>query len=358
MKRAAILVPRLDPGDAVGNDARSQAELLNSRGWEARIFASAWSRQTPARPVSGLKRFIRNHEDLLIHHPASLWKEGDDAFQASPARRIIKYHNVTPASFFEAHNNDYASICRKTREALRPLVSSAHLVLCDSTFNLEDIVLEGATRNQCKVVPPFHRLESRDWLDLYPLWVERFTRPGHPMFLSVGRIVPNKALEKCIEALGVMQSRSGIPAKLVLAGRIDRRLGSYIRFLEKKSVEHCIPGTVIFADHVSDTRLRTLFLCAVAYLVTSEHEGFCVPVIEAMKSRLPVIACGKTSVAETLGGQGIYTETFDAHLFASAMERLVKSKESCAIIADHASHAYETRFHSEELFRIFLEALS
>ena len=82
------------------------------------------------------------------------------------------------------------------------------------------------------------------------------------------------------------------------------------------------------------------------------------PVIEAMKSRLPVIACGKTAVAETLGGQGIYTETFDAHLFASAMERLVKSKESCAIIADHASHAYETRFHSEELFRIFLEALS
>ncbi len=355
MKRAAILLPRLDPGDAVGNDARSQAEVLTEAGFETRIFAAAWSRETPANSLSGFARFVRS-DSTVIYHPASYWPEGSAAFAEAKGRRFLKYHNVTPAHFFAPFNPDYARICDLTRKSLADLVRvPCEGILCDSHFNLEDIVREGASRDLCKVIAPFHRLESRTWAGFDPLWVERFTAPEEPVFLSVGRIVPNKAYEHLITALGVLQRRTGIRARLVLAGRSDPRLSGYTTELERIASRETRRGSVIFTGHIPEKRLRSLFLSAKAYVVSSAHEGFCVPVIESMKTRLPVIACGRTAVEETLGGQGIYWNDFDADLFSFAMQRLIEDPAACADIADHAHAFYEDSYHTQALAARFVE---
>lgn len=358
MSRVAILLPRLDPGDAVGNDARGMVEALESIGVSCKIFAGSWNRTESPEPLRKLKRYLSKQDTLIFHHTVQ-WPEGETAFIESPARKILKYHNLTPAHFFEPFSRAYADACANARLSLKGLLDAGvEQILCDSAFNVEDIVREGARRELCKIVPPFHGIEKREKIDAdLSLIYARMQGNTDFMILSVGRIVPNKAYEHLIESFAVYQAAYG-RGQLVLVGRQDPLVESYTRKLQALIVSRGLLKSVRMLNHVSEARLRALFLTADCYAVTSEHEGFCVPVIEAMRTKVPVVASGRTAVPETLGGCGLHWNDADPHVLAAAFHQISVDRDAARLMRDEGSLSFEKRFASGRLAEIFLGALS
>lgn len=348
MNRAAILLPRLDPGDAVGNDARGMAAALQSAGVDAAIFAGAWSQQTPARSLRGFHEWAQG--GLVIYHPTVYWKDGQDAFLRAKARKIVKYHNITPAEFFAPYNSAYSDVCRNARMRIHEWAAECDRILCDSNFNVKDLQREGVTA-EAGVLPPFHDLDAMHARDADLDWLSRILSRGQPLLLSVGRIVPNKRIDLLIEALAA--ARRAADVRLVLAGRIDPALGSYLDELRAQARSLGIGKSLWLTDHISDRRLKALYLSASAYLVTSDHEGFCVPVIEAMNLGIPVVASGRTAVAETLGGSGMYFADHDPFLTAAGALRLIADRDTARELALEQKRQCK-RFHSGTLKQAFL----
>jgi glycosyltransferase involved in cell wall biosynthesis len=354
MTRAAIVLPRLDPGDAVGNDARGMKTALHGAGLEAEIFAGSWSRSTPAHPVRKLSSWLRSPSDFVIYHPTVHWEEGQRAFVSSHARKIIKYHNITPARFFERYNPAYAGVCSEARGSIHQWASEAEKILCDSQFNVEDLKHENV-RAVMSVVPPFHDLDAMQDRDADVDWLSRIVLKGQQVFLSVGRIVPNKRYDLLIEALAA--ARRAADVRLILAGRIDPALGSYLEELKRQARELGLGSSLWFTGHISESRLKALFLTASCYIVASDHEGFCVPVIEAMNLKIPVVASGQTAVEETLGGTGIFRSQHDPFFMAAAAIRLSADTDTARAIGQAEQSACVSRFSHQMIRSRFLEEL-
>ncbi|MCE9596436.1 MAG: glycosyltransferase [Spirochaetia bacterium] len=357
MMRVAILLPRLDPGDAVGNDARGMLQVLMASGIQCKIFAGSWSKGERPEPVRKLKRFLGSGDLLIFHHTVH-WPEGEAAFCQSPARKILKYHNLTPAHFFAPYSKAYADACALARTSLKALLESGvEKILCDSAFNLEDIVVEGANRSICEIVPPFHNIEQREKIDAdLSIVYERMRGETDFLILSVGRIVPNKAYEHLIESFSVYQRAYG-RGRLVLAGKQDALVATYTRKLHDLIASRGLRNSVSMLDHVSESRLRALFLIADCYAVTSEHEGFCVPVIEAMRMKIPVVGSGETAVPETLGGSGLYWDEFDPHVIASAFQYIANNKDTADSLGEVGFQSFQDRFLTARISEIFLKSI-
>lgn len=353
MNKAAILLPRLDPGDAVGNDARGMKAALESAGFNAEIFAGSWSRDTPALALGRMRSHLRDERDILIYHPTVYWKEGQQAFASSGARKIVKYHNITPAQFFEPYNPAYAAVCAQARASIQEWAGPAERILCDSVFNQEDLKKAGASSNA--VVPPFHNLDEMTAREADLDWLSRIVLKGQPVLLSVGRIVPNKRYDLLIETLAA--ARRGRDVRLILAGKIDPALASYTQELRRLAKSLGLGQSLWFTGHTSGPRLKALFLAASCYVVASDHEGFCVPVIEAMNLKIPVIASGKTAASETLGGTGIFREEHDPFFMAAAALRICEDKEVARAIGEEEQASCRLRYSTDAIRRKFLQEL-
>lgn len=354
MTRAAIVLPRLDPGDAVGNDARGMKETLRGAGIEAEIFAGSWSQNTPAFPLRKVHSWIRAKSDLFIYHPTVHWQEGQDAFVKSQARRIIKYHNITPARFFEPYNSAYASVCSLARESIQQWARAAETILCDSQFNAEDLRRENV-QTSLPVVPPFHDLDAMQNREADVDWLSKIVIKGQPVFLSVGRIVPNKRYDLLIETLAA--ARRAADVRLILAGKIDPALGSYVQELKRLARSLGIGQSLWFTGHISESRLKALFLAASCYLVASDHEGFCVPVIEAMNLKIPVVASGQTAVEETLGGTGVFRAEQDSFFMAAAALRFSQDAAAAREVGASELASCTARYKNEIIRSRFMEGL-
>lgn len=353
MTRAAILLPRLDPGDAVGNDARGMKQALDSAGVDAQIFAGSCSRETPALPLRKMQTHLRSAADIVVYHPTVYWKEGQDAFASSRARKIVKYHNITPAHFFEPYNSAYAGVCAQARASLKEWAGAAERILCDSVFNLRDLESAGITAHA--VVPPFHDLDAMTAEEADLDWLSRAVLKGQPVLLSVGRVVPNKRYDLLIEMLAA--ARRGRDIRLILAGRIDPALSSYTQELRKLAKSLGLGQSLWFTGHISSRRLKALFLAASCYVVASDHEGFCVPVIEAMNLKIPVAASGRTAVAETLGGTGIFREEHDPFFMAAAALRMCEDPDAARTIGEAQEASCAARYGAGRIGDLFLQEL-
>src|SRR5436190_2004568 len=161
MTQAALLVPSLTEGDAVGNDVLGMARGLNSRGCDVGIFAIHG--EVPGvevRPVERVRTWLTDPAGVAIYHSSTSWPDGLAALTEVRARRVIKYHNVTPAEFFQGYHQDFVDVCAAGRYEVDQLARGGHdWYLADSEFNLRELVAAGAPRERGTVVPPFHHID-------------------------------------------------------------------------------------------------------------------------------------------------------------------------------------------------------
>ncbi|HEY7313567.1 MAG TPA: glycosyltransferase, partial [Gemmataceae bacterium] len=298
MSRIAILSLSISSGDAVGNDALEMHRILSAQGHNVGLFCSHWVKKgEQTRDVAELPAFLG--EDLraiLIYHHAIGWTAGLDLLRRATCRRVVKYHNVTPGRFFAGFPGDQRRVCQLGREQLRELArAECDLYLSDSPYNQGELLDAGAAADRCAVVPPFHHI---DRLHALPpdANVLRQLGDGQTNLLFVGRRAPNKGHRFLLDAFAAYQEHYNRDSRLLLVGKADRHLVSYSNVLREQASRLGVLDRVHFIDGATDAELKGYYQTASAFVVASEHEGFCVPVVEAMALGVPVIGYGSTAV--------------------------------------------------------------
>ena len=321
--RIAILVAVLGERDAIGTDVREMAAALTRRGHDVRLFASAvQGAGSAAEPLEALSALIDDPQAVLIYHFAFGWPQGVEILRRARCRRIVRYHNVTPPEFFAGWSVEYEAACRAGRDEIAVLAElRCELYLGDSPFNVEDFLAVGVPHASTAVLAPFNRLDrliatpaDLDLLDALD--------DGAAAWLAVGRLAPNKGHLILFDAFAMYLDRCDPTARLVIIGSEDARLERYNAAIQDRIHTLDLAAHVRFLRGVDDAALKAAYLSADALISLSGHEGFCVPLVEAMALGVPVIALDAGAQAWTLGGAGLLWECADVALIAASVERL------------------------------------
>lgn len=348
--RVHQLLARFEAGDAVSNMAMDIHDALTARGVESRIFAHSLNSFGLTRGMheSAYGSFAKTGEDLLIYH-YSVWCDNLALFESSKNRRIVIYHNITPAKFFEPYDPQIAEICRLGREAL-PRFTGANLGLGVSEYNRRELVRAGFSETNTGVLPIHPPVERFDSVEPDGQ-LERKLSDGRANILFVGRIVPNKKIEDLVRLFLYYHRCVNARSRLILAGG---PLYPYILRLQRMVDDLGLTGRVLFMGKVSEPQLVALYRAADVYVSMSEHEGFCVPLTEAFHFGVPVMAYTAAAVPETMGRAGILFDEKDYPILGEMMDRVLREpavrEETVAAQRERLANFSRERFE-ERLFR-------
>ncbi len=358
--RVFVVVPQLQPHDAVGNDVLGMEACFAAAGFQTTILAQ-WIRpglEGRARLVDREDPSIWSRpEDILIYHHAIQWELGEKLLASTRTRVVIKHHNVTPAAFYEPYSDEAARSCQEGMEATRRMARlRSAWYWGDSAFNAGELMREGAPPERCRVVPPCHRIETElacARLDTQVLGRSR----RDARILSVGALRPHKGQRKALEVFARYRELAQENSTLVLVGSSDPRLKTYEEELRERAVALQVAQNVEIVSNATPGQLRAHYLAANVFLCVSEHEGFCVPLAESMYFRLPIVAWGITAVKETCGDAAFVTDRYDPEWLAQRIDGCVEDPALGRDLACRARSRYENEFRPDAIERRLLDLL-
>jgi glycosyltransferase involved in cell wall biosynthesis len=354
MTRIALLTPTLTSADAVSNDVLAMERLLIGRGHEVSIFAentNLTSKQVNA-PAAATK-YLRP-KDVLIYHHSIGWDIGIGTFKKASCRKIVKYHNVTPPEFFVSISEHHRNLCKNGRSQLKEIAEcQPDLYMAASAFNKADLIASGAQADKTFVVPPFNQgdklLAGEANLEIVDSY-----RDGGINLLTVGGVRPNKGHADLIEAFATYYYQFNGRARLFVVGAENRAFAPYAEMLRQLIDSWSIDSRIVFTGEVSDDALKAYYLIADALLMTSEHEGFCVPLVEAMAMKVPIVAYASTAIPETAQDAALIWEERDPYLMAQSIDFLLTNETAKMALVTRGSQRYEQNFSERAIERRFL----
>ncbi|MCX6349027.1 MAG: glycosyltransferase family 4 protein [Candidatus Aureabacteria bacterium] len=311
------LLEVFDEADAQGSMALVLRDIFRRWGFAAEIYAG-----TIVSPRSGARSSYRldlpgDHSDILIFH-YSIGAGSLDLFFRTLRRRVIVYHNVTPAEYFEGWDSWTALQCRRGRRELSRLLPTCDLALADSRFNAAELSALGFPRIAALPFPLNPKLLAGE---PDPAVMNTFGKKDRANVLFVGRIAPNKRQDEIIRVFYHFQKYFQPSSRLILVGAAP--ISSYARALERLVRDLGLEGSVHFSGKISGAGLRAYYRTADLFLCLSDHEGFCVPLIESMYFKIPILAFAAGAIPETLRGAGILMRQKDPVETACLMNRLL-----------------------------------
>jgi glycosyltransferase involved in cell wall biosynthesis len=294
----------------------------------------------------------------LIYHYSRGWKFGLKLLGELKCRKAIKYHNVTPPEFLVKFSEDFARMCQEGRDQLRHIArSGSDLYMSASSYNERELLQAGVPPSRSCVVPPFHQIDrlhqiepDRKVLDAYA--------DGATNLLMVGRVAPNKSHPALIEAFAAYHQDYNTNSRLIIVGKEESRLNTYNRLLRALVSHFKLEGKVVFAGEVSDRALKAYYRLAHVFMMTSEHEGFCVPLVEAMSMKLPIVAYGSSAIPGTVGDVGLVWSERNPYLLAESVNSIVKGNGVAAVLGEKGLRRYEQNFTNEIIRTKFLNAIN
>ena len=323
-----MILPRIDQalptfsyGDAIGNHVLALRSLLRRGGAASEIFALACHPlvRAEARDWREHARVDAPENVCILHFSIGTPMARD--FARLRARRVLIYHNVTPPQFARGVNPRMERECRMGREQLAQLSGSTELAIGVSEYNRRE--LEELGFRETAVLPVIVDFRDHDRQEPAAELVRRW-RDGRTNVLHVGRFAPNKRLEDVVRAFHVYR-RINPRSRLLLVGT-DAGLENYSAAVRALAERLGTPD-VHFVGHVGFRELCTCYRLADVYLTLSEHEGFCVPLLEAMHFGVPVVAFAAAAVPETLGGAGLLVHEKRFEEIAELMHLAVSDRE-------------------------------
>jgi glycosyltransferase involved in cell wall biosynthesis len=306
-------------GDATSNAALLIQAALRSMGYDSDIFAPAAQIMPAARDLC---RPLEDHpgrpQDIVIHH-FGIWSEAADYFMHVPGKRILYYHNITPGPYFRGYDDALAKQLDDSRQRLGQLIDSAVACWAVSAFNAKELADRGA--DSVQVLPlPYAPDQEQPSMDK-----ERFHRLAAPLtnLLTVGRVAPNKQIERIIKAFAAYQRTHNPFSRLFIVGSLDSvpRYSTYLRCLTHELGVR----NVCFEGFVWPDALATYYRLAHAFVSTSDHEGYCLPLLEAMAHDVPVFARHTGGTPEALGGAGVELSNLDPAAIALTWHAVLAS---------------------------------
>jgi glycosyltransferase involved in cell wall biosynthesis len=312
-------VPAAHRGDAIGDSARRVRDMLRAAGHDSDLYALTIDEDVreDVRPFSDAG--ARQGHITIFHF--ALPSPMTEAFASLSGIRVLQYHNITPARFFGPYDAQMFRLAALGRQELRSLADRVDLGLGDSEFNRQELEALGFPRTG--VMPIAVNMERLTSAPRRPALEKILGGDGFINFLFVGRIVPNKRIEDHIRLAEMYKRYIDSYYRFIFVGRHDG-LPRYYSMIRALIVQYrMLPERFIFTGAVPDDDLAAYYRWADAYISLSEHEGFCVPLVEAMATDVPVLAYAAGAVPETLGGAGVLFSPKDIEFAAEMLGTLV-----------------------------------
>lgn len=315
-------LPTLEPG-AVGNHAVLLRELLHQHGYEGELFAEHL-RMPDLDCGQPFRQYGKGHParpgDVLIYHFAI----GSDVAEFVSGRRevmVVDHHNITPPSFFKQWQPELVPGVAWGQEQFRSMAHRPELAVADSEYNRRE--LEGVGYRRTDVLPLLVDLD-RLRADVDSTTLQKLLdrkQLGGADWLFVGRLVPNKCQHDVIRSFAVYRRLYDPAARLHLVGHTSS--SSYARALEAYAAALDLTAAVEFAGGVSSGALAAYYAAADVFVCLSEHEGFCIPLLEAWSHDVPVVALDAAAVGETVADAGLLLRAKPATTVATAVHRVL-----------------------------------
>jgi glycosyltransferase involved in cell wall biosynthesis len=304
-------------GDAIGHEVLGIQRVLREAGFASEIFVETADYRLEPMTRDYRELVDYSHADNLIFHHFSLGSKASRTAYALPDRMALIYHNITPPEYFIGVHRTLARQCFRGRRELQAYRDRCDLALGDSEFNREDLEHLGFARTAVlPVVPDFSHLDREpDWL-VAGQFDDDWTN-----VLFVGRVIANKKIEDVIRFFHAYHTFYNPRSRLLIVGAqsgFERYLASLHQFVATLGARH-----VHFIGHVSDSELVAFYECADLFLCASEHEGFCVPLVESFYKQVPVLAYAATAVPATMDGAGVLFDDKDPVHVATLMDAIV-----------------------------------
>ncbi|HKR02247.1 MAG TPA: glycosyltransferase family 4 protein [Pyrinomonadaceae bacterium] len=359
LHRVAILTSHFSTGDAVSNDVVGMCHAFLRRGYEARIYAGGWDEsEHEVFPVTEIRQFLRDPSDLLIYHYSIQWPPGLELLHDPGCRTVIKYHNVTPPEFFVGISEWHEEKCRIGRAELKTIAGAGcRLYLADSEYNRQDLLHQGVAPDKSFVVPPFHHIDRLRAIEADLKVLDEY-RDGKTNILMVGRVAPNKGHQYLIEAFTAYHHEYNRDSRLLIVGKEEQAFKVYSRRLRNLAAQLLSAEAILFTGEATESELKAYYLLASVFAMPSEHEGFCVPLIEAMSMKVPVVAYSSSAIPATVGGAGLVFEERSPRLMAGAINRLVTDEAMTFALGMKGWRRYERHFTNLEIERELFRSLS
>lgn len=329
MRRFIQLIPSHHARDAAGSEVLTIEKIMQQAGWSTETYADNIDPELLGRtkPFSALDQENLENAVVLYHFCAS--SEMTWRFIDLQCPRAMLYHNITPAHFFEPYNKDIAIDCREGRKQLKDLADFVDLAIAHSDYSCRE--LEAENFEVTRVIP-FLYDSSRLKTQADQAMLDRLA-DDRPIVMFVGRMVPNKAPDDFIRVAQAYHKAGYPPVQFVLIGK-THILPDYSREIEALLAEAELSESQLYlTGEVSDAELAACYQKSSAFLSVSRHEGFCVPLVEAMSNSLPVIARAAAAVPETLGESGLLFDTEDPGRIAVMLSHVLFDQEQMKLLA-------------------------
>ncbi len=346
-------VPALLPRDATGDHTLAVRGALRDAGFESDIFVEAAHDE-----LRGEATYFERYPERARPGDVLLYQLGTASpiapfLRSRPETLVLDYHNVTPADFYagwEAHTADKVALARAQVAELAP---RAALGIGDSSFNTVELRRLGCRR--VAVVPIV--VETARWATVDGAELARLS-DGHgsgTVLLFVGRLSPNKCQHRLVGALWWYRRWFDPAARLHLVG--PAVTPSYAEATLSFAAELGLATSVRHAEGLTDTQLAAWYADADVFVSLSEHEGFCIPLLEAMRAELPIVALGAGAVPETVGDAGLVLRDSRPASVAASVDRVRRDHALAGGLVD-AGRRRLAHFDPDTTRAAFVELLS
>jgi glycosyltransferase involved in cell wall biosynthesis len=308
-------------GDAVTNHIAEIARRLSQWGIPSAIYGADIS-SSPI-PQAQLDQqyadFLDNPDDILLYH-YSAYCENYLLYRRSRNRKVLIYHNITPAEFFHPYDTVYESLCRRGRQTLQEL-TECDLAVGVSEYNRQELIAACFAAERTGVLPLFLSTETWERTPRQERLYRQLKADGVANILFVGKVAPNKRFEDLIKIFAAYHRHANPRSRLIVAGA--RFLPRYDQALDGLVARLGLQDAVLFTNRVPLADLKACYEAADLFLCASQHEGFCVPLLEAMYFDVPILARGVTGVPYTLGEAGVQFHQVSYPVLAEVMDVLI-----------------------------------
>jgi glycosyltransferase involved in cell wall biosynthesis len=310
-------VPAAHRGDAIGDSARRVRELLRAMGHDSEVYALSIDDDLRIEVLPFSDPAARRGDVTILHY--ALPSPMTAAFASLDHGRVLQYHNVTPAAFFAPYDPALFRLAALGRAELATLVGHVDLALGDSDYNREELRSLGF---EAAGVFPIAVDTSRVTQAAERPALDRILDDELVNFLFVGRIAPNKKIEDHIRLAEVYKRYVDANYRFIFVGRYDV-VPQYYSMIRALMAEYrLLNDRFVFTGPVPDAELAIYYRHAAVYISLSEHEGFCVPLVEAMAADVPVLAYAAAAVPGTLAGAGVQFAPKDLEIAAELLGAL------------------------------------
>jgi len=314
------LTPNFALNDAIGNYISLLSDKLTTNKRNNYIVFEQFDRKIERKNLFLINDFEFREDDILVYHMSVGCDLSTIYNNVVVKRKIMIYHNITPPEFFK-DNIGMQQLCINGREQLKLLRNCTDLAICDSKFNEKELIDLGYDKTIVAGCV-FRHIDSS-------AFVNRHSNKDFTIFITTGRIARNKCLEDVIHVFYSYFKINNNSKLYIIGKKSDEK---YYKELILIIEQYNIINNVIFTGVISDDELFNFYSNSDFYICMSEHEGFCVPLVEAMAYKLPICAINRCAIKETLGNSGLVFDSKDYDEIANKIHLILTNKNELYLV--------------------------